>query len=105
MLAVILFMFFVNAYGHSNKLLHDADLQSALIPQELNPTFVPDKVDSNVPWKISLPMRYRRSNVPQDLSNNVQLVKKYSRTAACVVLVLSTIVEIVLYVVEFYYVL
>ncbi|XP_031765274.2 uncharacterized protein LOC116412979 [Galleria mellonella] len=103
---VTLLLFFITAFAHNNKLQYDADLQSALLPQELNPAFVPEKAaQHNIPWKTLLPMRYRRSYIPLEQPSSIQIVKKYSRIATCVVLVISIIVEIVLYVLEIYYVL
>ncbi|CAH2098748.1 unnamed protein product [Euphydryas editha] len=74
----------------------DADLQSALIPQELNPAFAPDK-DS--PWQAVIPIRYRRDIESESI---LYKLKTYSRVVACVVLAISAFIEIVVYLIELY---
>ncbi|XP_073965823.1 uncharacterized protein isoform X2 [Choristoneura fumiferana] len=90
------------AKSHNNQLVNDADIQSALIPQELNPAFVPD---DEKPWRSELPLpRIRRDldlEIPE--STTMQQVKTYSRIIAGVVLALTAVVEIIVYVVEIYY--
>ncbi|KAJ0170530.1 hypothetical protein K1T71_013901 [Dendrolimus kikuchii] len=105
MFQIIIFGLFFNAVcGHSKvqTLQNEADMQSALIPQELNPEFTPNK---DAPWRISLPIaRIRRyAQLSADESVNVaHHLKKYTRIASCVVLIISAIVEIVLYTVDYY---
>ncbi|KAM3968929.1 uncharacterized protein ACR2FA_002255 [Aphomia sociella] len=89
----------------AEKLQYDADMQTALMPQELNPAYVPEKgEEQNLPWKTIQPMRFRRSYTTENQLTTIQEVKKYSRIVSCVVLIISTIVEVVLYIIEFYYI-
>ncbi|KAF9418020.1 hypothetical protein HW555_005004 [Spodoptera exigua] len=94
-----------------NQLLSDADIQSALMPQELNPAFVPEKnifkLFQDAPWRAVFPLeRMRRDlevveNTPTPATVSHSL-KVYSRIATCISLAIAAIVEIILYVVEFY---
>ncbi|XP_026743511.1 uncharacterized protein LOC113505148 isoform X2 [Trichoplusia ni] len=101
------FLFFSNAEAHSlNKIENDADLQSALMPQELNPAFFSEK---DAPWRAVFPIvgRQRRdievvADAPTPAVTVSQNLKLYSRMATCIALAIAAIVEIILYVVEFY---
>ncbi|CAH0697796.1 unnamed protein product [Spodoptera exigua] len=44
----------------NNQLLSDADIQSALMPQELNPAFVPEK---DAPWRAVFPLERMRRDL------------------------------------------
>ncbi|XP_022828816.1 uncharacterized protein LOC111358130 isoform X2 [Spodoptera litura] len=88
----------------SNQLISDADLQSALMPQELNPAYVPEK---DAPWRAVIPLGRQRRDIdgvenahaPATVSHSL---KVYSRMATCIALAIAAIVEIILYVIEFY---
>ncbi|RVE49959.1 hypothetical protein evm_005427 [Chilo suppressalis] len=100
--AICLCLLVFTVQGHTNKLQEDADFQTALMPQELNPDFVSEK---DHPWKAVMPILRTRRDVSTDLATPVSItstVKRYSRIIACVVLALSAIVEIVLYVMDSY---
>ncbi|KAL0859887.1 hypothetical protein ABMA27_010220 [Loxostege sticticalis] len=83
------------------KLQNEADLQTSLMPQELNPAFVADK---NEPWRAIMPVARLRRGVealaPAPTSFMTQL-QRYSRITACAVLALAAIVEIILYVLDY----
>ncbi|XP_026743510.1 uncharacterized protein LOC113505148 isoform X1 [Trichoplusia ni] len=106
------FLFFSNAEAHSlNKIENDADLQSALMPQELNPAFFSEKGNlfQDAPWRAVFPIvgRQRRdievvADAPTPAVTVSQNLKLYSRMATCIALAIAAIVEIILYVVEFY---
>ncbi|VVC96784.1 unnamed protein product [Leptidea sinapis] len=83
------------------KIQNEGDLQSELMPQELNPAFVPDE-----PLRAIFPLRQRRDLSDTTLVNDTTLaqVKSYSRIVACTVLAVSALIEIIVYVVESYYV-
>ncbi|XP_030037453.1 uncharacterized protein LOC115452969 [Manduca sexta] len=100
MLVVLCVCLFVAVQGHSQP-VNDADMETALMPQELNPAFVSRKDE---PWRAVMPVTRRRRFT--ELSSNTSVaeqVKRYSRIVACVVLAMSALVEIVLYFIEFYY--
>ncbi|XP_028161470.1 uncharacterized protein LOC114353608 [Ostrinia furnacalis] len=83
----------------SFKLQNEADLQSSLMPQELNPAFIANKDE---PWRAIMPVpRLRRDLEPHAPSFTSQL-QRYSRVTACAVLALAAVVEIVLYVLDYY---
>ncbi|CAH2061872.1 unnamed protein product, partial [Iphiclides podalirius] len=98
MLKLILILLITVANGHLNKLQNDADLESELMPQELNPTFIPDKDE---PWKAVMPLRRRRETTFLD-TTTTNTFKLYSRIATCVILALSAIIEISVYLIETY---
>ncbi|PZC82875.1 hypothetical protein B5X24_HaOG209318 [Helicoverpa armigera] len=106
----LVFAIFCNIHGHGfgRQLLSDADLQSALMPQELNPAFVPEKLFQDAPWRAVFPLGRQRRELevavdqPPPTPTISQSLKVYSRMATCVSLAIAAIVEIILYVVEFY---
>ncbi|XP_063370471.1 uncharacterized protein LOC134658759 [Cydia amplana] len=104
MLRILLLFYIIIAVtkGHNNKLTNDADLQSELLPQELNPFFVP--AEETQMQSMPLPLRLRRNSEVVTIPENttMQQVKTYTRIVAGVVLVLSAIVEIVSYIWEAY---
>ncbi|XP_075987860.1 uncharacterized protein LOC142984268 [Anticarsia gemmatalis] len=108
MLSLILIYLLQHIYGHTDiALQNDADLQAELMPQELNPEFVPGKVtEETSPWRALIPItgRSRRdtgsvSTAEQGVSYNLKL---YSRTASCVALAVAALIEIVLLVLDYY---
>nr|XP_053620994.1 uncharacterized protein LOC128681248 [Plodia interpunctella] len=97
--AVAIFFVLISVQAHQNPPQNDADLQSELMPQELNPEFV----SAQEPYKISLPLTPRGKRSPSTLGSfyTTQL-KHYSRIASCVVLALTAVIEIVLFILEQY---
>ncbi|XP_048000218.1 uncharacterized protein LOC125237246 isoform X1 [Leguminivora glycinivorella] len=123
MLRILLLFYFIIAAtnGHRDKLTNDADLQSELLPQELNPFFVPAAEESQM-QSMPLALRLRRNSdvvtIPENTTmqqidvpvktevlgiKEITEVKTYTRIIAGVVLVFSAIVEIVSYIIETYY--
>ncbi|KAJ8708023.1 hypothetical protein PYW08_010389 [Mythimna loreyi] len=110
LLYFLLFAIICDVEGHSlsNKILSDADLQSALMPQELNPATVFDK---DAPWRVGFPLDRSRRELevvpeplqPHPVSTLSQSLKLYSRVATFVALAFGAFVEILLYIVEFYF--
>ncbi|XP_045781212.1 uncharacterized protein LOC123878153 [Maniola jurtina] len=93
--ALSLLVLFVLVQGHRGKIQNEADAQSALMPQELNPAFVPDKEA----WNTVLATRQRRQAYDDTILSRL---KTYSRVVTCIVLAVSAIIEIVVYFVEIY---
>ncbi|XP_022828817.1 uncharacterized protein LOC111358130 isoform X3 [Spodoptera litura] len=109
-LIFVVFVIICHGRGHSfavNQLISDADLQSALMPQELNPAYVPEKLFQDAPWRAVIPLGRQRRDIdgvenahaPATVSHSL---KVYSRMATCIALAIAAIVEIILYVIEFY---
>ncbi|KAG7310285.1 hypothetical protein JYU34_003039 [Plutella xylostella] len=116
----IVFLFSFYSYfaiieGHNNKPINYADLESALMPQELDPQFTPDK---DGPWRAVLPLvtttRARRQapasasatptspdapaapNAPAtSAAAPARSVRAYSRAAALATVLIAVLVEIV----------
>lgn len=60
----------------------------------------------DAPWKVVLPIpqRTRRGlDLPEIPASTAQMLKSYTRTGACIALVISAIVEVVLYTLEWYH--
>ncbi|CAH4037506.1 unnamed protein product [Pieris brassicae] len=88
------------------KIQDEGEMQSALMPQELNPEFISDKVSELVlsldtPLRAIFPLRQRRDlydSLPA--YETTSSFKTYSRVVTCVVLAVSALIEIIVYIIE-----
>ncbi|CAF4944492.1 unnamed protein product [Pieris macdunnoughi] len=80
------------------KIQDEGEMQSALMPQELNPEFISDK-DS--PLRAIFPLRQRRDVYDSSPAyETTTSFKTYSRVVTCVVLAVSALIEIIVYIIE-----